>query len=282
MATKQITTWDEFKTALEENITEDTTYEIMNDIDVSDTLQTNQITCATGGYRKVINGNDHKINGITSYVQQTTSGLIYANGGSSSSPVYYTFNNVHFTNFMLSSWGLFSVYARYYQFTFRNCYFNGVAYTPFGQSYDYPPTFKKCSFNIKAAQWGGGEYTNCYLTVDTLADSFEWRRGISFTDCYVKGTIKGLTTSYLMPSSVNSVFNADIKLSSTSTTSINFVRNAPGSDTNCCLYNADREYLNGANRALTINTQNYIHGLTDSQLKSKTYIQQNTNFPLYG
>lgn len=282
MATKQITTWAEFKTALTETITENTTYEIMNDIDVSDILQTNVITCATGSYDKTINGNDHKINGITSYVQNTATCLIYAFGSSTRAQINYTFNNLHFTNFMLSSWGLFNAYARYYTFVFNNCFFNGVAYAPFGQNYDYPPSFNSCSFNIKAAIWGGGEYTNCYLTVETLSNSFEWRSGISFTDCFISGAIKGLTTSYLMPLGARSVFNADVKLSSSSTTAINFARSTPTSDANCCLYNTDREYLNGSNTPLTINTQNYIHGLTDSQLKSKTYIQQNTNFPLYG
>ena len=45
MAEKNITTWEQFKIALTESITEDTTYNIKNDLDASNDILTNDINC---------------------------------------------------------------------------------------------------------------------------------------------------------------------------------------------------------------------------------------------
>ena len=82
MAEKDITTWEEFKNALTESITEDTTYNIKNDLDASNDILTNNIACISSNKNKVFYGNGYKINGITAYGNVT---------------VFYTNQNIDYT-----------------------------------------------------------------------------------------------------------------------------------------------------------------------------------------
>ena len=94
MIEKDITTWEEFKAALTENITEETTYNIKNDLDASNDILTKNIEFY-GSWTKIFNGNGYKINGITAYGNVT---------------VFHTTNytiaefyDIKFTNFMVES-----------------------------------------------------------------------------------------------------------------------------------------------------------------------------------
>lgn len=290
MATKQITTWDEFKTALDEVITETTTYELMNDIDAIDDILESRLPAHTGAsnqIHKYFNGNGHKINGITSYITVTlnsSTSLVGVIGGSYSSANNFGntyFDNVHFTNIQTPNIFLFSAHLH-----FTNCLFNGIVLALAGNrtsgsnpSIQYPNTgamFQKCSFNLKCIRsllWSyygymdsNFSFVNCYIIAEESAADFAF----TLQDTYYETTknVSGFITvkqNYFK----NSVVNAYLKNTSSAITISSY-----SGDYN--LINSDRLQIDD----VTISGSCY--SLTDSQLKSKTYIQENTNFPLYG
>ena len=293
MATKQLTTWDEFKTALTETITENTTYEIMNDIDVSDEILESTITCAgaSSSNRKIFNGNEHKINGLTSY----SSIYFFATN------IYFTFNDIHFSNMMNQNGGFMQQYGAHTSgdplCMFNRCYFSGLTrffatYTTFQSS--FVCEFNSCSFNLKCTRFQNANFllrfSNCYiilnpitlyclLTVPGGRDAY-----FNANNCYIGGLLADNVSSsdYLISlyTGTNNVFNCTFKIlnySSTTTYSIS-------SDNEAWLINRDKfTDQNGASITPTISHGANIYLLTDSQLKSKSYIQQNCpNFPLFG
>ena len=146
MIEKNITSWEGFKNALTEEITEDTTYNIKNDIDASNDILTKNIECmgVGGAINKIFKGNGYKINGITAYGEVTVFHF-------TDSMYFYRFYDIKFTNFMLDS-GTFSNMGRPPIDPFNlfvNCFFNGVcrnfASVTIGQ---HTTSFNKCSFNI--------------------------------------------------------------------------------------------------------------------------------------
>ena len=280
MATVQITTWDEFKTALTETITEATTYEIMNDIDVSGEIITAQINIQ-GNYSKIINGNEFKLNGLTTYISGTNACIfrVYTND--------ITFNKLYFSNFMASGAYLFYSNNSTTHIFFNECFFNGLAkiilYGPFNSD--------KCSFNCaydsNEYMLTGSNHTNAYIIIDgtliapTNANSKQHLSG-TYTNCYIGG--KAFFTSgnsYLLGGSFrNSVINVEFQNSPTypkTSGSLSLTGNVTSSGY-YTLVNKDKIEIEG----LTWTDYNRIYALTDTQIKSKTYIQENTNFPLYG
>lgn len=304
MATKQITTWDEFKTALTETITENTTYEIMNDIDVSGTPITSIITLAgaTQGATKTITSNGDtakKINGITNYTNIEC--IFYLNNR------YITFNNIHFSNFMLQGSALF---ANAFETTnFNSCYFNGLCQRlaklksgASGAQRDYI-IFNRCSFNIAIGiqlDEGYSSFRNCYIIFDEFYSTYNASdpiRASSFVNCYFGGKLdmhnNTYTTFYLIMGRCstgtyatgncvyNCVFNVEVILNNSVTTVYAYYTYNNYTLTYASLFNSDKiKKYNDTTPTITWRTNGY--GLTDSQLKSKTYIQQNTSFPLYG
>lgn len=295
MATKQITTWDEFKTALTETITENTTYEIMNDIDASNIIIDRTITIPfnssfTKTFQPATGIDSVKINGLTSY----TSNVIFTlTGGGASTQRCATFNNIHFSNIMCSSNTLFSGY--YYSggntYLFNNCLFNGVVRQLCENTGTMNNTgirytnihFDKCSFNIGCGRFcyngsNSGFYvyfSNCYIIFKNEIRSNQYynlQARFSASDCYFGGEFE--TTATNNPPTIlngvctNCVFNVEITTPVTLTT-------FTVSTGQYCLINIDKipSYYNRFTNC---------YGLSDSQLKSKTYIQENTNFPLYG
>ena len=305
MATKQITTWDEFKTALTETITENTTYEIMNDIDVSDEILTNRIVMICNPDRsvtvkKTFNGNDKKINGITTYENIN----IFVTTTPFQNVHQIIFNNIHFTNFMIQNGSLFAPYndtGYGAPLIFNSCFFNGLcnifySFTSGGSPYNYPHrnNFNKCSFNLKIKTTFinfDATLNNCYIIIDnSIAENggamFANGTRCVMSNCYLAGKWKSNTTNcyidisyYYSGTSIystNNVFNIELSSMNTGST-LQITRN----------YNNDVPTLINADKIVKLETQTITHGsqqylLTDSQLKSKTYIQQNTNFPLYG
>lgn len=292
MATKQITTWDEFKTALTETITENTTYEIMNDIDVSDEVISSTITCymPSTSLRKIFNGNEHKINGLTSYSSvyffTTTIGI--------------TFNDIHFSNMMNQNGGFMRQYGSHSSSdpycVFNRCFFSGLikyfaTYITFQNS--FVCNFNSCSFNLKCDIFQNATYllqfSNCYIILNPISQyciltvSGGRRANFNATNCYIGGLLASTWTSseYLISEHLgsNNVFNCTFKIYNYSVSTTYWFT---GSNVVTLVNNEKFVDQNGSSITPTIGQLTNIHLLTDSQLKSRTYIQENTNFPLYG
>lgn len=291
MATKQITTWDEFKTALTETITENTIYEIMNDIDVSDIILTSAINCTySTSYQKLFKPTEGKdkitINGITSYSSHVIFNFL---GLTNSNNNGFNFNNIHFSNIMAPNNILFQISTSggSNQIRFNSCLFNGICrslsdnnQTMNNTAYVYSCLdFDSCSFNIssiflcKVRNYSGiyTYFNNCYIIIDdtltgTVSDYFSTRFHADNT--YFGGKYRTTSTGNMLFFSYcyNCVFNVEV------TTSGSIISVNTGA---YCLFNADKmpSYLGSLSNC---------YFLTDEQLKSKTYIQKNTNFPLYG
>ena len=304
MATVQITTWDEFKTALTETITENTTYEIMNDIDVSDTPITSIITVAgaTQSATKTIksNGDTAKsINGLTNYTNIEC--IFYLRSA------YINFDNIHFSNFMLQGSALFA--NSFDTVNFNSCYFNGLCRRlcklksgSSGAQRDYI-IFNKCSFNISIGAEiddGYSSFRNCYIIFDGYYSTTPTGSPISassFVDCYLGGVLdmhnNTQTTFYMMNGRCSSgtystssciyncVFNVEMILNNSVTTVYAYYTYNNYTLSQASLFNSDKiKKYDETTPSITWRTNGY--GLTDSQLKSRTYIAENTSFPLYG
>lgn len=302
MATKQITTWEEFKTALTETITENTTYEIMNDIDVSGEVLTAGIQYKIDYLKTFRSGTDENvnINGITAY---TAINIFYTNDYAHNRN-YLRFEHVNFTNFMLQDATLFAPrggtgYS--YHIYLSNCFINGLCrrlvsfYGSIGVL-DYPQSvyFNQCSLNVTfnpndqyIFTWHV-EFNNCYIifnTTNSITGGYRmFQRTGLFTNCFIAGALKSNETNLLNANwyysgssrySENNVINMELSTAVTSGTISAFGSSTGTTHKNLC--NSDKITLTGT---AILTADGYY--LTDSQLKSKTYIQQNTNFPLYG
>ena len=298
MATVQITTWDEFKTALTATITENTTYEIMNDIDVSGEILTSQIRLSSGTnyFNKTFNGGNHTINGLTTYANIN---LFYLYN----TYTVYTFNQLHFSNFMLSSATFLyqdpgTDYAQ--PCRFNDCLFNGICSVMFagtGRSNRYS-ILTRCSFNVRCNSFITlpGVYirfNDCYIIINPLAEynHFVYTNYGSLTNSannYIGGTIhkQTYTTSssdYMIygigECGGNNVFNCDVYIHNYSATTTYYISNSDGSA--ICLFNKSKIMDSTGNPVALVGDRTNCKGLTDTQMKSRTYIQENTNFPLY-
>lgn len=301
MATVQITTWNEFKTALTETITENTTYEIMNDIDVSGEVLTSGINYVLGYMKTFKSGVDKNvnINGITSYA---TINIFYTNESANNSE-YLRFEHVNFTNFMLQDATLFAPRGETgfdYHIYLSNCFINGLCrrlvafYGSTSTAYPQSVYFNQCSLNVTLNPndqymftWHV-EFNNCYIifnTTNSITGGYRmFQRTGRFTNCFIAGSLKSSGTDLLNPSwyysgssrySENNVIN--MELSTVYTNSIISAFGGSTGTTHKNLCNSSKITLTGT---ATLATDGYY--LTDEQLKSKTYIQENTNFPLYG
>ena len=284
MIEKDITTWEQFKTALKESITEDTTYNIKNDLDASNDILTAGINCINSDKNKIFKGNGYKINGITAYgdvtVFKTNQNLNYQ----------FRFYNIKFTNFMVES-GIFTnlcrntYYADFEEYSdlFVNCFFNGVC-RKFSESVvsNRLAYFTKCSFNVRCTIFSSSNNTfdSCYIIITPLQNTNTFNNESLLINCYVEGVIKSNFSSYLTPRfSLNNVFNCKVIISnySDSTTYKVYASNKP------VLINKDKLLQSDGVTPITkIATADNVYFLTDEQLKNKDYIQQNTTFPLYG
>lgn len=284
MIEKDITTWEEFKNALSENITEDTTYYIKNDLDASNDILINNIECIDNDKNKIFRGNGYKINGITAYGNVT---VFHAD-----SIIYFRFYDIKFTNFMVDS-GIFTDLYRNARFAtfeeysdlFVNCFFNGVCKnftkSAVTNTISY---FTKCSFNVRCESFSGDKCTfdSCYIIIEPLQDNNSFSSDSTLVNSYVEGVVKNTfsSSSYLTPKlSKNNIFNCKIIITnySNSTTYKTYNSSDP------VLINKDRLLQSdGVTPITNIATATNIYFLTDEQMKNKDYIQQNTTFPIYG
>ena len=137
--------------------------------------------------------------------------------------------------------------------------------------------FQKCSFNLKCINslfWSyyssyipsNFSFINCYIIADEGTTAFSY----TLQDSYYETTknISGFFTvkqNYLK----NSVVNA-------------YMSNISSSAITMSSYSSDYNLINSDRIDGDFTASGGCYSLTDSQLKSKTYIQENTNFPLYG
>lgn len=286
MVKKDITTWKQFKAALKEAITEDTTYNIKNDLDASNDILTNNITCIDNDKNKIFKGNGYKINGITAYGNVT---VLYTN---QNSDYNFRFYDIKFTNFMVES-GTFTnlcrnnynVSAAQYKDLFVNCFFNGVCRIfSANVTSNRIAYFTKCSFNVRCEIFSSSNnsFDSCYITITPLQNTNTFNSEVILINCYVEGVIKSnfSSSTYLTPRfSLNNVFNCKVIIANYSDSTTYKVResNSP------VLINKDKLLQkDGVTPITKIATANNVYFLTDEQLKNKEYIQQNTTFPLYG
>lgn len=286
MAEKNITTWEEFKNALSEWITEDTIYNIKNNLDATNDILTNNINCTDGDKNKIFHGNGYKINGITAYGNLT---VFYTDQDNHNN---YRFYDIKFTNFMIES-GTFTNLCRVtysasfeeYSNLFVNCFFNGVC----KRFSDYITSnriayFTKCSFNVRCESFSDSRNTfdSCYIIITPLQNTNSFSEDSTIVNSYVEGVVKNnfSSYSYLTPKfSGNNVFNCKVIITNydDSTTYRTYNSSAP------VLINKDRLFKSdGVTPIANIEPATNIYFLTDEQLKNKEYIQQNTAFPLYG
>lgn len=286
MAEKNITTWEEFKNALTESITEDTTYNIKNDLDASNDILTNNIQCTDSDKNKIFRGNGYKINGITAYGNLT---VFYTD---QDNHFNYRFYDIKFTNFMIES-GIFTnlcrntYYADFKEYSdlFVNCFFNGVC----KKFSDYITSnriayFTKCSFNVRCENFSDSRNTfdSCYIIIEPLQNTNSFNSDSTIINSYVEGVIKNTYTQLYRLTPMfngNNIFNCKVIITdySDSITYETYNSSAP------VLINKDRLLQSDGITPITkIATANNIYFLTDEQMKNKEYIQQNTTFPLYG
>ena len=284
MVEKNITTWEQFKTALTESITEDTTYYIKNDLDASDDILTKNIHCVDSKYNKTFRGNGYKINGITAYGDVI---VFYSN---QDTEYRFRFYDIKFTNFMVES-GIFTNLCRSTYASsdgknlFVNCFFNGVC-----KKFSALVTskriayFNKCSFNVRCESFSSDNNTfdSCYIIITPLQNTNSFSSDSTIKNSYVEGVIKNTFSSskYLTPKFAgNNVFNCNVIVTnySASTTYKTYNSSEP------VLINKDRLLQSdGVTPIANVASATNIYFLTDEQLKNKEYIQQNTTFPLYG
>lgn len=285
MVEKDVTTWEQFKTALTERITEDTTYNIKNDLDASNDILTNNIQCISPR-KKIFKGNGYKINAITAYgnvtVFNTNQDLDYD----------YRFYDIKFTNFMIES-GAFTnlcrntYYANFEEYNnlFFNCFFNGVckSFSTFITS-NRIAYFNKCSFNVRCESFSGERNTfdSCYIIIEPLQNTNSFSSDSTIENSYVEGVVKNAfsSRSYITPKfSGNNVFNCKVIITNYSTSSTYKIYNSSAP----VLINKDKLLQgDGVTPIANAPSATNIYLLTDEQMKNKEYIQQNTEFPLYG
>ena len=192
MIEKDVTTWEEFKTALTERITESTTYNIKNNLDASNDILTDNIECVTNSdYEKFFKGNGHTINGITAYGDVT---VFHTKQGQ-----YYNFHlfDIKFTNFMIDS-GTFTNLCHRGGELFNNCFFNGVCkYFLDSVTSGRIAYFYKCSLNIRCARLASNyaTFSSCYINITPLQNSNSFNSSVSLVNSYIEGVIKSSFSS---------------------------------------------------------------------------------------
>lgn len=291
MATKDITTWDEFKTALREIVTEETTYTLKNDIDMSENLIESTINCiGAGTYNKIFEGDNHVISGITSYANINGVFSIADVTGTASNQHHFIFRNIKFYNYELSATQGSLIYVSTRPSTttktaqFINCSFSGnVNYINNDSTATYRSTnyFDNCIINLgfKSVGTSSRMLNNCWCSFNSLAPiNFTTTYLFSFTsrNCYFEGKITcqdtGTGTKYLFIGNDN-VFNIDLALPTTLSTV--YASNV-ASTTTPDLINIDK--ITG--KSIAVRAGEYQ--LTDSQIKNSDYIRNNTTFIISG
>ena len=290
MTEKDVTTWEDFKNALTENITGDTKYNIKNDIDATQDILTDTIATASSSYKKIFNGNSFKINGITTY---SSIKIFKINDD-------VVFNDIQFSNIMAQDATLFFSETNAIK-EFNGCFINGLIkiFADVGLT-SYKFRFYNCSFNVKISTFSNyNSFTSCYIFVDLFMNTNILGTTNTFTNCYIDGILKNKLInntaiehvgynddgygSYPNTYSEANVFNCKVIVTNYDA-SYNYY-GASRDNGGAVLNNSDKIYQSdGVTKIPTsqLKTRFDSQWLTDAQLKDKGYIQQNTDFPIYG
>lgn len=296
MATKTISTWDEFETAWTESISETTTYIITNDIDVSDTPIDITLNCPgqsfSTHYVKIFttNGDNVNIIGLTKY----NSGVLLNISGEYGIVV---FNKINFINCQITQGYLFGVSSYNRAISVVNAVITGYVYMfntrtlSSGIVHFY---YKNCAVNTKGYR-PIGDYcivVECWVHFDGLgtgSTSLSVAQWSKIAQSYYEGSISNSGPFINTALIYNNVFNLSARgynstvgfFSSPNSNievisliqSYSGVYTAPyGNSTN--LINNDKvsDYV--------INTS-YFVPLTDTQIKSVSAINELApNFPI--
>lgn len=301
MATKQITTWDEFIASASEEITEDTTYILTTDIDISSNVLNSGITWSGGGsHRKTYTTaetgltNAKKINGITYY----GGGRVF-----SFASQYVTFQNIHFTNAQITSGYMFcsNVITGDKFVVFNQCIFTGLinmlAYnynTASGSTQNYYPiVFYQCAMNFKGYMLYTSGYlrvycmfSECWIHFDRLGNaSAQIGSAVFLSQCYLEGNVDLGSGQYLFQyyGNRNIVLNMTVRTTASSNRYLFYQGSYTpyNSDTNL-FYGTEYSIVNSSKLAQTWNdnTTMYVR-LTDEQMKSVSAINTAApNFPI--
>lgn len=304
MATKVISTWEQFIASATESITEDTTYIITSDFDLSSSVFESGITWSGGGsYRKTYTTEDtsldgaKKINGLTYY-----GGSYLFNFGSQN----ITFYNIHFTNCQITSGFLF--YSAHYLVNAPILLFNRCIVTGFinilnhnymnasGSDNQYWGTvFYQCAFNIKGtilSNYNGYHnwaiFTECWIHFDKLGNASNVIAShIFLCQCYIEGNIDLGSNNYLIQyyGTYNIVLNMNITTTASSNRYLFYQGSyTPRNDSSYpnYWYGTNYSIVNSSKLAQTWNdSTTTLTRLTDTQMKDVTAINTAApNFPI--
>ena len=269
MAVVHVSTWADFKTAVEGT---DNQVILDSDIICDETLNGSSLwKCES------IDGQEHAIYNI----QSMWDGYEFGAGRT------ITISNCGFLNFTLygtsRQYGMFKCtdYGAKY-FIFNDCQFQGMTLKGlFGDGCVCTRcsiTLTSCRFLLSESYDKTSEFNECWIDLGTVTpkgnDSITMMAELRNT--YIKGTLSlsDETSDYsvIRGNITNSVFNAYIKCTQTRIINLRYNNTSPG---NVCLYNTDR---------IQVATEsNFYHsgwtGLTDGNLKSATAVQA-TGFPI--
>ena len=303
MATKNITSWDEFVASASETIEENTTYILTTDIDIASNVLNSGITWSGGGsYRKTYTtaetglANAKKINGITYY----GGGNVFAFSNQN-----VTFENIHFINCQITTGTLFTHSHTNDNATpfirFNRCIVTGfVNYLSFPKnsasgSVTVSPNicFYQCAFNVKGTQLTGSSgiarftlFTECWIHFDKLGNTNYISYNGMFCQCYFEGSCEN--NSYY--NNYSNFYNCVINMDLSTTQSANYrywsysgrswsTGMTPSADlwygSNYCLINSSKLAQTISDSASTYTR------LTDAQRKSVEQINTLApNFPI--
>lgn len=302
MATKVISTWEQFIASATESITEDTTYIITSDFDLTSSVFESGITWSGGGsYRKTYTTEDTSLDGA-----KRINGLTYYGGGNlfAFASQRVTFNNIHFTNCQITSGTLFT-----HTFTSDSAtpyiQFNRCIVTGFVNYLSYPTNsasgggtispnicFYQCAFNIKGYQltsYSGIRrvtlFTECWIHFDKLGNYGYVSYSAMFCQCYIEGKCSNGTYYNDYCRFYNCVIN--MELSTTRTSSRYWIYQgiawSYGYEPSTNLWYGDSYCLiNSDKLAQTISDDTTtLTRLTDTQMKDVTAINTAApNFPI--
>lgn len=209
MPTTTVTTWPQFKaayTAAEGTESDPHIIEIMADLNCNDDPLTAGLNA--GNYYKIINGNYHKIDNLST---QTVVNAVLLQGR------YVTYNKCNFVNMLRNeNYSFFGgSYTNYSQY-FYDCTIQGKGYAIAGSG-----VFNRCVITWESARTYAGHLGSCYcsycyITLNYKRDSSSNYDINTLTNCFVKGKIEGANGNtagwHLVGSAVNSCINIDTDL----------------------------------------------------------------------
>lgn len=259
MPTTTVTTWAQFKaayTAAEGTESDPHIIEIMADLNCNDDPLTSGLS--SGNYYKVINGNYHKIDNLST---QTVVNAVLLHGR------YVTYNKCNFVNMLRNeNYSFFGGSYSDYSQVFNDCTIQGKGYAITGSG-----IFTRCVISWESARTYGGHLIGCYcyycyITINYKRDSTS-NYDISYiANCFVRGKLEGASGNtsgwHLVGTAVNSCINVD--------TDLNYplgLTGQSGASSITSVYNTDK--MTGT---IADQSSYNIKPVTDAQMRDAAYL----------